>query len=69
MKRAHTGVFHKMSPKQLQRYVREFSGRHNIRPLDTLDQMAIVAKGLVGKRLDYDGIIEPTGLASGARGA
>ena len=27
--------FHKISPKHLDRYVAEFAGRHNIRPLDT----------------------------------
>lgn len=31
LKRAHKGTFHKMSPKHLQRYVNEFSGKHNIR--------------------------------------
>ena len=36
MKRGHTGIYHKMSPKHLDRYVDEFSGRHNIRKADTL---------------------------------
>ena len=40
-------------PKHLQRYVDEFSGRHNVRNLDTLDQMVAVAKGLDNKRLRY----------------
>ncbi len=31
LKRAHKGVYHKMSHKHLQRYVNEFSGRHGIR--------------------------------------
>ena len=29
LKRAHKGTFHKLSPKHLQRYVNEFSGKHN----------------------------------------
>ena len=53
LKRAHKGVYHKLSHKHLQRYVREFAGRHNIREQDTIAQMAHVAAGLVGKRLMY----------------
>ena len=36
LKRAHKGVFHKISPKHLQRYVTEFAGKLNARDLDTL---------------------------------
>ena len=39
LKRAHKGVYHKISPKHLQRYVDEFSGRHGVREADTIDQM------------------------------
>ena len=53
LKRGYMGTYHKMSPKQLQRYVNEFAGRHNARSLDTAEQMAAIAKGLVGKRLPY----------------
>ncbi len=67
MKRAHKGVFHKMSPKHLGRYVNEFAGRHNLRCQDTLAQMGAVARGLVGKRLKYDKLIEDNGLAAQAR--
>ena len=42
-KRAHKGTFHKLSPQHLQRYVDEFAGRHNVRDLDTLEQMASIA--------------------------
>ena len=69
MKRAHSGIYHKMSPKHLDRYVEEFSDRHNIRGENTLTQMGIVVRGLEGKRLSYDKLKEPTGLASGARPA
>ena len=47
------GVYHKISPKHLQRYVDEFSGRHGVRERDTLDQMQSVVAGMVGKRLMY----------------
>ncbi len=67
LKRAHKGVYHKLSPKHLDRYVREFAGRHNVRGLDTMDQMATVAVGLVGKRLMYRQLIADNGLNSGAR--
>ena len=42
-----------MCVKHLARYVSEFSGRHNIRELDTLVQMEKVAPDMVGKRLKY----------------
>ena len=53
LKRAHTGTYHKISQKHLQRYVREFAGKHGIRDLDTIDQMAAVVAGMTGKRLMY----------------
>ena len=52
-KRGYIGTYHRMSPKHLDRYAKEFAGRHNARPLDTTDQMRHVARGLVGKRLQY----------------
>ncbi len=53
LKRGYHGTYHKMSPKHLQRYVNEFSGRHNIRPMDTAEQMRAIIQGLEGKRLRY----------------
>ena len=53
LKRAHKGVYHKISPKHLQRYVDEFAGRHGVRELDTTGQMDTVVAGMVGKRLMY----------------
>ena len=57
LKRAHKGVYHQLSAKHLQRYVAEFSGRHNIRELDTLEQMEHVVAGLVGRRLMYRDLV------------
>ena len=57
LKRGYHGTYHQVSAKHLQRYVDEFSGRHNVRNLDTLDQMTAVAKGLDGKRLKYRDLV------------
>lgn len=43
LKRAHNGSFHKISHKHLHRYVTEFAGKHNVRDLHTLAQMAALA--------------------------
>ena len=65
--RGYYGTFHRMSPKHLDRYVDEFSGRHNIRRDDTIDQMGSVAHGMVGQQLRYRDLIAPNGRPSGAR--
>ena len=57
LKRGYHGTFHHFSAKHLQRYVNEFAGRHNIRDRDTLEQMAIVSRGMMGKRLRYSDLI------------
>lgn len=67
LKRAHKGVFHKLSHKHLQRYVNEFSGRHNDRCADTIDIMQNMAKGMDGKQMPYRKLIADNGLSSGAR--
>ncbi len=67
LKRAHKGTFHKFSPKHLDRYVQEFAGRHNVREMDTLDQLASMREGMERKRLTYKALVQATGLASGAR--
>ena len=41
----------------LDRYMSEFAGRHNHREADTIDQMAKMAQGMVGKRLRYKDLI------------
>jgi len=59
LKRGYDGVYHHMSAKHLDRYVTEFEGRHNRRPLDTADQMANMVKGADGKQLRYADLIGP----------
>ena len=65
LKRGYYGTYHRMSPEHLNRYVTEFSGRHNARPLDTLDQMRTVARGLVGRRFPYRELTRPANVSGG----
>ena len=57
LKRGHMGVYHQMSSKHLQRYIDEYVGRHNIRPLATMKQIELTFKGMNGKRLKYKELI------------
>ena len=58
LQRGYQGTYHHMSPKHLDRYVTEFEGRHNRRNADTVDQMAAIARGMVGKRLRYQDLAQ-----------
>ena len=53
LKRGYHGTYHHMSEKHLGRYISEFSGRHNEREADTLDQMRSMVANMNGKRLTY----------------
>ena len=59
LKRGRDGVYHHFSRKHLPRYVNEFSGRHNVRPMDTEAQMSLMVQKSVGKRLRYADLIGP----------
>ena len=56
-KRGYHGVYHMMSVKHFDRYISEFEGRHNQRPLDTIHQMVEMAGGMEGKRLRYQDLV------------
>ena len=57
LKRAHKGVYHRMSRKHLQRYVNQFAGKHGVRSMDTIHQMESVVIHLIGKRLMYRDLV------------
>ncbi len=61
LKRGIHGTYHNISPKHVDRYLDEFVGRHNARPLDTLDQMRTVIKGMEGKQVKFDDLTAYTG--------
>jgi len=56
-KRGYHGTFHHLSDKHLDRYVAEFTGRNNIRDMDTIDQMRFLARAIVGKRIRYADLV------------
>ena len=56
-KRGLNGTYHHVSVKHLGRYTAEFSGRHNDRPSDTIDQMAGMVQGMEGKKLRYQDLV------------
>ena len=64
LKRAHKGTFHRLSVKHLQRYVDEFVVRHNVREMDTINQMAHVAAGMIGRRLMYRDLVADNGRSA-----
>ncbi len=57
LKRGFNGTYHHWSVKHCGRYVNEFAGRHNDRPLDTEQQMSALAVGVAGKRMTYNELI------------
>ena len=67
LKRAHKGTFHKMSPKQLQRYINEFAGKHNVSDSDTLNQMWDTVARLVGRNLLLRDLVACNGFSNSAR--
>ena len=67
LKRAYVGIYHKISPKHLDRYVSTFAGKHNMRGQNTMDQMRATVAGMKHKPIPYAVLTGANGLASGAR--
>ncbi len=56
-KRGYMGTYHVMSPKHLWRYAREFTARHNAKPLGVYGFMKKLVQGMRGQRLQYQELI------------
>ncbi len=59
LKRGIMGTYHHISDKHAARYIAEFEGRHNARPMDTLNQMEEMVRGADGKRMTFETLIGP----------
>jgi len=53
LKCAYHGTNHKLSKKLLSRSIDQFAGKHILVDADAEDQMALVVRGMKGKRLKY----------------
>ena len=53
------GVYHSISVKHLDRYLCEFTGRRETRPLNTSDQLGLLVQAGIGKRLRYADLVAP----------
>ena len=67
LKHAYNGIFHKIGPKHLDRYVQAFAARHSLRDPDAIDIMVAVVTGMCGKRITHNDLIANNGPPSGAR--
>ena len=56
LKRGYQGAFPHFSEKHMGRYVGECAGRHNVRPLDTIDQMAQMNHGSAREAVAIHGL-------------
>ena len=66
MNQAYQATYRHISPKHLQRYIQEFAGRQQEPDPPSADQLARMVRGLQGKRLSYQALIEPLPPASEA---
>ena len=62
VRRAYNGTFHRIDPKRLHRYVNEFAGRPSMRAQDTMSKMRSTVQSMVGKRLTYALLVDPSTL-------
>lgn len=57
LKKAYHGTYHWVSHKHLDRYVGQFTAKHNMRDSGTEDQMEAVIAGMVGRRVRYRDLV------------
>ena len=57
-KRGYHGIYHHWSKRHAQRYMDEFAGRLNMRPMDTLDQMAEMWLKAIGRLLTWKELLK-----------
>ena len=58
LKRGYHGTFHRLSAKHLDRYVTEFTGRHNVRDMDTEPLMGAIVRGREGRLVRYRDLVD-----------
>ena len=51
-------TYRHVSPKHCPRYLKEFAGRHNVRGMDTLEQMELLVSGMMRNRLTYRNLLD-----------
>ena len=64
----YVGTYNKTLPEHLQRCVNKSSGRHDVRMVDTLDQMERTMLNVISERLRYKDLKRVSRLGLGARG-
>ena len=69
LRRAYVCIYHHMNAKHLHRYVGEFTGRHNTRPMDPEAQVALTVRNDDGKRLRFVNLIMPKHTRQPAKSA
>ncbi len=65
VKQARRDVYHKISKRRLQRYIDDFSSRHDVRCADAVHRLGAVVSGMAGKRLTWADPIADNGPSSG----